>query len=1778
MAKKKLNKRRRVNRFDNGGNTLSMAGLNLGSLGTDLNNAPTPNIDVSSLYSGNTSGNLFSKLANWNTNATNSFMSSNLGQGLSSLGVSASGLGGIANTVASGVNSLINPNGNSTGVGNALSTVGSIASNIPGVGGLVGAGVNLVGGLVNTLFGSNINEEFVNQTETQTEQQRAYTSDARDNSSLLSDWSSYSDMEHVSKSDVGSDGLFSNKAKNLTKKLNANIDKANTIATQNLTRAARNVDNTNDALAKSSFYAYGGYIPSATGYDLAVTSLFNDTLKAVGNYNIKSLPNSFNSINKFDNGGNLYENPVWNNTGTVIPDKNEVRGRLFSGGGNTKGSTPLSRIVPDEYANEVDLAWGIGEFIPGLNVPLGIIDVANDIYNISKSDNFTRGDFINLGLDALGLIPGVKLLTKGASVARKLKALKAAEKLDNIAGKLKYTSPKGVKETKEGVKKARDWNRRTEKELTRAATETDIPFIFGSHNKTLNRGIESSRFTEGVLRDVDNALSPWGVKYNNIRIKGNTADAVNDMFNLADTYNEYSDGGGIHIKKKNRGKFTDYCGGKVTSECITRGKKSSNPVTRKRATFAANARKWHADGGPLESLVADINKRSKADFVQRLLDPNRDYINDWESDNIATHKLGYAEDDKGAIVFPNVQRIDGKLYDFTDPKNKRGEWDALDSAIERGDTLRMTPEQAEEFTKTYKKYYPKGKTFKAFGGELDDLNGFVIPQDNTGVLFPIVPERIERYDPNPYKRDGDFAENWRVSDVFYDENKNNTFRWADDVMHDRAKNDERYIIPYLPDKEIRLTTGRYNTGRISTNVLDSIYDAAMRTGTPLEVALGLAGRESTLGIGRGFKRGHGISATEMMSNWQQINPNLETNRQGTERRKEYRALWNKYRKLKEPLTKEEADRLIEIYNEEQEKINKLRDITENPIDNALKYYNTGNYNKGDKRHSQMVEEDGRILLSDPAVRRWLESKQNKYNDGGSLNDIFRGYTDDPVVSANIASDISNNVNTALINKTIADALERSRTRTEPSVPILRYRTPEEKKAIYDRYEDLIKVHKERLEELNAAAKENPSYSNTDRINDTKAQIANLEHLRDNIKDCVYGNSCIYTATDNYGSRSRVSGNETFAADPSKYGFKEVSEENMQPGDLVQDWEDGYPFHALIFDSYREDGTPLFNYSSGGSDSESYKVKKPYPMKKKKVYRYIGFNERGKGGSLYNDGGALSTHGGIFSNGMTYINEGNTHEENPFEGVQLGVDNEGTPNLVEEGEVIFNDYVFSDRMKLPEDLKKKYKFRGTTYADAAKYAGKESEERPNDPISKRGLDAAMQTLAYSQEEERMKKEMKKANRYARGGKLGRLFDGTGGSSNSLKPGDLWYSNTRTLDDLGAMTNTGWIFNPINKDLSEFTVDWDKTYSPDSYFTKLRDFYIKNWDNPIFRSYKDKYLKTLSENNSNIDLSQFTLDDFKRITQDKNLGYGHLLSTADNNVIDLMNTLDNRFMQDTTDEDLNALRSYNAGNSPVITGAVTPATTGSTSGVSGEDNNSRNSLSYLRYAPALMSGIATLSDLFTSPDYSAADRIAGINIKPDLVYSTPVGQKLRYTPLDKNYYANKLARNAAATRRGVMDSSGGNRAAMLSGLLAADYSFNEGLGSLARHAEEYNNNLRKEVADFNRATDIQNANSSLQAQTANAQARANATQQRLAQAETVAKYRQAAKDAYDARRSNNLNNFITNLGNIGWEEQQADWLNNLADRGVLLLDTKGNYTGNKTTRAKGGKLKRRKRRIV
>ena len=77
-------------------------------------------------------------------------------------------------------------------------------------------------------------------------------------------------------------------------------------------------------------------------------------------------------------------------------------------------------------------------------------------------------------------------------------------------------------------------------------------------------------------------------------------------------------GSGIHIKKKNHGKFTEYCGGEVTDECIQKAKKSKNPTLRKRATFAQNARRWkHKEGGELERRSKKKLIKGETGFVNK---------------------------------------------------------------------------------------------------------------------------------------------------------------------------------------------------------------------------------------------------------------------------------------------------------------------------------------------------------------------------------------------------------------------------------------------------------------------------------------------------------------------------------------------------------------------------------------------------------------------------------------------------------------------------------------------------------------------------------------------------------------------------------------------------------------------------------------------------------------------------------------------------------------------------------------------------------------------------------------------------------------------------------------------------------------------------------------------------------------------------------------------------------------------------------------------------------
>ena len=173
------------------------------------------------------------------------------------------------------------------------------------------------------------------------------------------------------------------------------------------------------------------------------------------------------------------------------------------------------------------------------------------------------------------------------------------------------------------------------------------------------------------------------------------------------------------------------------------------------------------------------------------------------------------------------------------------------------------------------------------------------------------------------------------------------------------------------------------------------------------------------------------------------------------------------------------------------------------------------------------------------------------------------------------------------------------------------------------------------------------------------------------------------------------------------------------------------------------------------------------------------------------GGDLLTHGAEWDNGLRVIGNGGTHEENPMEGVPMGMDAEGNPNLVEQGEVIFNDYVFSNRLFADGDLLESFNlpksYDGYSFAAIAEKLGDESKERPNDPISKRGLLSSMSRLQQAQETVRQQNQVgQEGVQYAHGGKMGTLFDGLGDMPNFLDGVDYgdWQDYGTLLEPISA----------------------------------------------------------------------------------------------------------------------------------------------------------------------------------------------------------------------------------------------------------------------------------------------------------------------------------------------------------------------------------------------------------
>ena len=182
----------------------------------------------------------------------------------------------------------------------------------------------------------------------------------------------------------------------------------------------------------------------------------------------------------------------------------------------------------------------------------------------------------------------------------------------------------------------------------------------------------------------------------------------------------------------------------------------------------------------------------------------------------------------------------------------------------------------------------------------------------------------------------------------------------------------------------------------------------------------------------------------------------------------------------------------------------------------------------------------------------------------------------------------------------------------------------------------------------------------------------------------------------------------------------------------------------LLGNYAAFGGILGSQNTGAID---YDFMSDYLLSKDKATKIKDKMPNNVFGSLANPpifalGGDIQNHGADFTTGLSEINAGGSHEDNPYDGVQVGISKEnGQPNLVEEGETIFNDYVFSKRIKVDDQTKKRFhlgKKSQISYADLSKRLQKESLERPNDPISQAALRKQMQALA--EEQERQKSDM------------------------------------------------------------------------------------------------------------------------------------------------------------------------------------------------------------------------------------------------------------------------------------------------------------------------------------------------------------------------------------------------------------------------------------------------------
>lgn len=501
------------------------------------------------------------------------------------------------------------------------------------------------------------------------------------------------------------------------------------------------------------------------------------------------------------------------------------------------------------------------------------------------------------------------------------------------------------------------------------------------------------------------------------------------------------------------------------------------------------------------------------------------------------------------------------------------------------------------------------------------------------------------------------------------------------------------------------------------------------------------------------------------------------------------------------------------------------------------------------------------------------------------------------------------------------------------------------------------------------------------------------------------------------------------------------------------------------------------------------------------------------------GGWVGTHGGDYPTGFSEFNSGGSHETNANGGIPQGIGPNGNPNLVEEGETKWDDYVFSQRLKVPKGFGKAYdlgRVDKKSYADASKKLSKESEERPFDPISTRGRDAMLGRLQQAQEAQ---KYIDKADEA-----MNEIFD-----LNEIS--DLLYAEGGGIhikpSKRGTFTAAAKKHGKGVQEFARQVLANKENYS--SAMVKKANFArnASKWHAAGGRLlaegnylYKSDWMTPVGDRYS----AGSAYDVGPRVGYNPIGRVGMRVPTYDYDSQPTINSRNRSTESIASGTLLNNFNNRIVGNTSVPT---------DTSFIDVEDNSEgpkkpKKKNFWLEslglFAPALTNTGLAISDAFSTPEEVSYGQM---DLSP---YMTR--RRLPYEPIDREYMANKYRAQANATARNIINTSAGNPASARAALVAHNYNALNALGDMYIKSDEINRQRKKESIMFDAEQDRQlaalaaqqqqfNIMNNINEQQINAQNRAAARNSRRSGISQIGQsIGEASRYLGDIRRINNM----------------------------------------------------------